>query len=171
MNAQITSWLLLLQQFDLTIIDKPRRENVVAYFLSKSVFPTGEEGMVDDQLSYEHLLAILVLTLSFSDIANYLVAAQFPPNLSSKEKRRIIRKGTPFTWIGHNIFKLCLNQILRRCVMEEEFSTSFWHVMMGLGEISLHPKEQPSRYFKLVITSPLSTKMHESIPTGVIGAR
>ena len=32
-NAQIIRWLLLLQQFDLTIIDKPRKENVVANFL------------------------------------------------------------------------------------------------------------------------------------------
>ena len=42
-NAQIIKWLLLLQQFDLTIVDKPGKENVVAYFLSRLTFPTGEE--------------------------------------------------------------------------------------------------------------------------------
>lgn len=31
-----------------------------------------------------------------------------------------MRKSAPFTWIGGNIFKLCLDQILRRCVREEE---------------------------------------------------
>lgn len=31
-NAQIFIWLLLLQQFDLTIIDKSGKENVVADF-------------------------------------------------------------------------------------------------------------------------------------------
>jgi len=31
-NAEIIRWLLLLQQFDLTIIDNPRRENVVTSF-------------------------------------------------------------------------------------------------------------------------------------------
>jgi len=41
--------------------------------------------------------------------------------LSSKEKRNIVRKSTPFTWIGGNPFKLGLDQILRRCVKEEEF--------------------------------------------------
>jgi len=48
------------------------------------------------------------------------VFAQFPPNLSSKEKSKIVRKSTPFTWIGGNLFKLGLDQIMRRCVREEE---------------------------------------------------
>ena len=34
-NARIIRWLLLLQQFDLTIVDKPGKENVVADFLSR----------------------------------------------------------------------------------------------------------------------------------------
>jgi len=87
----------LLQQFDLTIIDKPSRENIVEYFLSRLALLVGEEGMVNDQLPDEHVFAISVLSMWFSDIAKYLVAAQFPPNLSSKEKRKIIRKITPFT--------------------------------------------------------------------------
>ena len=76
--------------------------------------------MVDDQLPNEHLFAISVLSPWFVDIANYLVSAQFPPNLSSKEKGNIVRKSDPFTWIGGNLFKLRPDQILRRCVREEE---------------------------------------------------
>ena len=59
-NAHIIRWLLLLQQFDLTIVDKPRKENVVADFLSRLTLPAGEEGMVDDQLLDEHLFTISV---------------------------------------------------------------------------------------------------------------
>eukprot|EP00253_Pinus_taeda_P010605 PITA_10605 len=119
-NARIIRWLLLLQQFDLTIIDKPRKENVVANFLSRVNLPIGEEGMVDDQMLDEHLFSIPVLLLWFADIANYLVSAQFPPHLSSKENNRIVKKSTPFTWIGGNLFKLGPDQISRRCVSEEE---------------------------------------------------
>jgi len=36
------------------------------------------------------------------------------------EKRIIIRKSTPFTWIGGNLFKLGQDKIQRRCVKEEE---------------------------------------------------
>ena len=76
--------------------------------------------MVDDQLSDEHLFSISVLSRWFVDIANYLVSTQFPPNFPSKEKRKIVKKSAPFTWIGGNLFKLGPDQILRRCVREEE---------------------------------------------------
>lgn len=33
-NARVTRWLLLLQDFDITIIDKPGKDNVVEDFLS-----------------------------------------------------------------------------------------------------------------------------------------
>lgn len=118
-SAWIIRWLLLLQQFDLTIIDKPSKENFVEDFLSILMFPVGEEGMVDDQLPDEHLFVFGVLYPCFADIKNYLVSAQFPPNLSSKDKTKILRKSTPFTWIGGNLFKLGLDQILRRCAREE----------------------------------------------------
>jgi len=84
-NATIIRWFLLLQQFDLTIVDKPWKENVVVDFLSRMNLPVGEEGMVDDQLPNEHLFAISVLSPWFADIANYLVSSQFPPNFPSKE--------------------------------------------------------------------------------------
>eukprot|EP00253_Pinus_taeda_P025226 PITA_25226 len=53
--------------------------------------------MVDDQMPDEH--AISVLSPWFTDIENYLVSAQFPPHLSSKEKSNIVMKSAPFTWI------------------------------------------------------------------------
>ena len=76
--------------------------------------------MVDDQLPDEHLFAISVLSPWFADIEHCLASARFPPNLSSKEKSKIVRKSAPFTWIGGNLFKLDLDQILRIFFMEEE---------------------------------------------------
>eukprot|EP00253_Pinus_taeda_P030117 PITA_30117 len=86
-----------LQEFDLNIVDKPGKENVVAEFLFRMNLPIGEEGMVDDQVPYENLFAISVLSPWFANISNYLVSAQFPPNLPSKEKSKIVRKISPFT--------------------------------------------------------------------------
>ena len=76
--------------------------------------------MVNDQLPDEHLFSISVLSPWFAYIANYLVSTEFPPNLSSKEKRKIVRKIAPCTWIGDNLFKIGLDQILRMCVKEED---------------------------------------------------
>eukprot|EP00253_Pinus_taeda_P009163 PITA_09163 len=96
------------------------KENVVADFLSRLDSCAGEEGTVDDQIPDEHLFAISVLSPWFAYVAYYLVSAQFPPHLSSKEKRRIVRKSAPFTWIGGNLFKLGPDQMLRHCVREKE---------------------------------------------------
>jgi hypothetical protein len=60
-NGRIIRWLLLLQQFDLTILDKPGKQNVVADFLSRLTIPT-EGDMIDDHFPDEHLFAISTQT-------------------------------------------------------------------------------------------------------------
>jgi len=70
-NAHIIRWLLLLQQFDLAIVDKLGKENVVADFLFRINLPAGEEGMVDDQMPDEHLFTISILSPWFANITNY----------------------------------------------------------------------------------------------------
>eukprot|EP00253_Pinus_taeda_P028134 PITA_28134 len=45
-NARVTRWLLLLEEFDITIVDRPGKENVVADFLSR--LKTNENIPVDD---------------------------------------------------------------------------------------------------------------------------
>jgi len=128
-NGRIIRWLLLLQQFDLTIIEKLGKGNVVAYILSIPTLLVENEVMIDDQLLDEHLFSISVISSWFADIANYSVARRFPPNLSSKEKTNIVRETATFTWIGGNNFRLGPNNILRTCVREEEVFEilSSWH--------------------------------------------
>eukprot|EP00253_Pinus_taeda_P023260 PITA_23260 len=55
-NARVTRWLLLLQEFDITIVDRPGKENVVADFLSR--LKTNENIPVDDSFPDEYLFAI-----------------------------------------------------------------------------------------------------------------
>ena len=95
-NGRITRWMILLQEFDITIKDRPGKENPVADFLSRMPKPV-DAAAVEDQFPDEHLFAVLVLSPWFSDIVNYLVSAQFPPNFPYKEKSKIVRKKTLFT--------------------------------------------------------------------------
>jgi len=75
-NGRITHWNLLLQEFDITIVDKPRKDNAVADFLSRltiddSCTPT------EDYFPDEYLFAISTYSPWYADIANYHFAGKF----------------------------------------------------------------------------------------------
>ena len=90
-NARVTRWLLLLQEFDITIVYKPGKENVVAYFISRLV-NNSDNSPIEDSFPDEHLFALSTYSPWYADIANYLVAGKFPHHLSPREKRKIILK-------------------------------------------------------------------------------
>ena len=70
-HSRITRWLLLIQEFDITIVDKPMKENVFVDFLS--MMDTRDEGTpIEDSFPNEHLFTISTHTLWYVDIANYL---------------------------------------------------------------------------------------------------
>ena len=80
-NARLTRWLLLLQELDITIIDKPGKENVVADFLSR-LTNSDDSFPVEDSFPDEHLFALLAQSPWYADVANYLVAGNLPPYMS-----------------------------------------------------------------------------------------
>ena len=49
-NGRITRWLLLLEEFNITILDRSRRENLVVDFLSRINNDNGDPIHVDDSL-------------------------------------------------------------------------------------------------------------------------
>ena len=90
----MTIFLLLLQEFNVTIVDRQGKSNVVADFLSR-LDNLGEATPVNDDFLDEHIFAMstyspwfAMSTCSpwFSDIANYLVTGKTPPHLSAREK-------------------------------------------------------------------------------------
>ena len=95
-NGRVTRWLLLLQEFDITIKDHPRRENVVANFLS--IVPKSDEPLVvDDQFLDEHLFVVAVKTPWYANVANYLVVGKLPRHLTSKEHKLIVQRNARFS--------------------------------------------------------------------------
>ena len=70
-NPRVTRWLLLLQEFDITIIERPRKENVVADFLSRL---TNNDDSLPVEYSFtdEHLFAVSAHSPWYTDVANYL---------------------------------------------------------------------------------------------------
>lgn len=118
-SSRVTRWLLLLQEFNITIVDRPEKSNVVADFLSRLDNP-GEATPVNDDFPDEHLFAVSTDSLWFVDISNYLVTGKTPPHLSAREKRSIVQKSVAYSWIQRDLFYTGLDLIIRRCVREEE---------------------------------------------------
>ena len=84
-SDRVTQWLLLLQEFNITTIDKPGKENLVAYFLSQLTHD-GKNIPVDDDFPDEHLFSIAVKMPWFAYIANYLATSKIPIHLPKHEK-------------------------------------------------------------------------------------
>lgn len=80
-KARLIRWILLLQEFDLTIKDKKGVENVVADHLSCLEFTNEDTNLpIREAFLDENLFAILFHTPWYADIANYLVSRQIPSN-------------------------------------------------------------------------------------------
>ncbi len=80
-NARVIIWLLLLQEFDITIIDRPSKENVVFYFVSR-LNVNDDNSPIYDSFLDEHLFPISSHSPWYANIINYLVAGKVPPHLS-----------------------------------------------------------------------------------------
>lgn len=63
---------------------------------------------------------INVHTPWYADLENYLAANKIPSHFSPKDKRLLVEKSFNFSWIGDSLFYTGRDQILRRCVREDE---------------------------------------------------
>jgi hypothetical protein len=123
-TGRITRWLLLLQEFNITIVDRPGKENVVADFLSR-IPQDSTDIPVNDNFPDENLFAVAVKTPWFADTANYLATGRLPAHLSTPQKKRIIQQSAYYSWVGSDLFYTSPDMIIRRCVREYEIPDIF----------------------------------------------
>ena len=102
-NGRVTQWLLLLQEFNITVIDRPGKENIVADFLSRIQHEDATK-IVDDTFPDEHLFAVSVHTFWFVDIAKYLGTGKLPNQFSPHEKHHIIVQSSNYSWVDNDLF-------------------------------------------------------------------
>ncbi len=84
-SRRLARWLLVMQEFGITIIDKPGKANVVADFLS-CLQTLDDPGAIEDSFPDEHLFLLLAQNPWYVDITNYLTTGKTPPHFSTKEK-------------------------------------------------------------------------------------
>eukprot|EP00253_Pinus_taeda_P014993 PITA_14993 len=107
------------EEFDITIKDRPSKENPVADFLLR-IPKSIETAAVEDQFPDEHLFDVTVRTPWYADVANYLAVGKLPKHLTPQERKQIVQKSTRFSWIGGYLFHIGADMQIRRCIREDE---------------------------------------------------
>jgi len=118
-SRRVTRWLILLQDFNITIVERPGKSNVVVDFLSRLDNP-GEVTPNNDDFPDEHIFSMSIDSPWFADIANYLVTGKTPPYLSTREKWSIVQKSVAYSSIQGDLFYTGPDLIICKCVREEE---------------------------------------------------
>ena len=93
---------------------------MVADHLSRLVPTTTSEGLpIGDSFPDEQLFA-LVCCPWFTDIVNYLVTEQIPPQWTSQQKRKFLVDIKKYYFDDPYLFKYCSDQLMRRCVSNDD---------------------------------------------------
>ena len=137
-KPRLLRWILLLQEFDLEIRDKKGVENVVADHLSRLVLSDSVETTpIKDTFPDEQLFEMSYQPW-FADIVNYLAAGRIPSHWTPQDKRKFFTEVRNFFWDDPYLFKYCPDQIIRRCVPDNEQTSviSFCHSYACGGHFS-----------------------------------
>jgi hypothetical protein len=85
-KARLVRWILLLQEFDITIKDKKGTKNVVADHLSRLTTDLKFDiTPINDYFPDESLLSVSTMPW-FSNIVNFLVSGQLPAHWRTQDK-------------------------------------------------------------------------------------
>ncbi|GKB45861.1 reverse transcriptase domain-containing protein [Tanacetum coccineum] len=125
-KARLLRWVLLLQEFDFDVVDTKGAENLAADHLSRLENPHENEldpKEINEKFPLETLSSIAVLDAStpwFADIANYHAGNFVIKGMSSQQKRKFFKDVKHYFWEDPFLFKICADQVIRRCVFGKE---------------------------------------------------
>ncbi|GJR13433.1 reverse transcriptase domain-containing protein [Tanacetum coccineum] len=126
-KARLLRWVLLLQEFDFSVIDTKGAENYAADHLSRLENPY--ENVFDPKEINETFPLETLNTVTshddqntpwFADIANYHAGNFLIKGMSTQQKRKFFKDIKHYFWDDPYLFRTCADQIIRRCVFGEE---------------------------------------------------
>ncbi|KAL5579626.1 hypothetical protein UlMin_012068 [Ulmus minor] len=120
-KSRLIRWVLLLQEFDLEIRDRKGTENQVADHLSRLEQNQESSEVINETFPDEQLFFLTQTQLPwYADFVNYLVSGMLPPDLTYQQKKRFLHDVKFYHWDEPFLFKLCADQMIRRCIPKEE---------------------------------------------------
>ncbi|XP_056845060.1 uncharacterized protein LOC130496730 [Raphanus sativus] len=143
-KPRLLRWILLLQEFDLEIRDKPGVENGVADHLSRLKIECGvpiDEGLPEEQImaigavmaacetgrKLEEVKATEEKEPWYADLVNYLATGKEPLNLVGYAKKKFFKDVKRYYWDEPYLYILCKDQLYRRVVANEEVEGILTH--------------------------------------------
>ncbi|KAL0401769.1 UNVERIFIED_CONTAM: Enzymatic polyprotein [Sesamum latifolium] len=127
-KPRLIRWILLLQEFDLTIKDRKESENLIADHLSRLIREE-DDTPICDSFPGERLFKMQGMVPWYSVIVNYLVARASPPDLSRAQIDKVKSEEKYYVWDDPYLWRFCADQVVRRCVPNDENNSvlSFCH--------------------------------------------
>ncbi|KAK9042651.1 hypothetical protein V6N11_017718 [Hibiscus sabdariffa] len=127
-KPRLIRWILLLQEFDLEIRDRKGAENQIADHLSRLENKSDCESNIEIKENFldEKILSATTIPW-YADIVNFLVSGVLPHELSSQGRKKFRHDARYYFWDEPYLFKQCADQLLWRCVPEEEQKDILFH--------------------------------------------
>ncbi|GKA48064.1 reverse transcriptase domain-containing protein [Tanacetum coccineum] len=125
-KPRLMRWILLLQEFDVIIRDKKGAENLAADHLSRLENPHQdkfENKEITETFPLETRGSIALHVDStpwFADFANYHAGNFVVKVMSSQQKNKFFKDVKHYFWDDPFLFKICADQVIRRCVHDKE---------------------------------------------------
>ncbi|GJX48111.1 reverse transcriptase domain-containing protein [Tanacetum coccineum] len=126
-KPRLLRWILLLQEFDVVIRDKKGAENLAADHLSRLENPHQSELEKKEITETFPLETLGMVTFRgddnapwFADFANYHAGNFVIKGMSSQQKRKFFKDVKHYFWDDPFLFKICVDQVIRRCVHGKE---------------------------------------------------
>ncbi|GJU93449.1 reverse transcriptase domain-containing protein [Tanacetum coccineum] len=126
-KARLLWWVLLLQEFKFKVIDTKGAENIAADHLSRLENPyenVFDRKEINETFPLETLNMVTFRgdssTPWFADYANYHAGNFIVKGMSSQQKNKFFKDVKHYFWDDPYLFKICADQVIRRCVAGQE---------------------------------------------------
>jgi transposase InsO family protein len=121
LSGRLARWVLLLQEFDFTIVVRPTKSHGNADHISR-LEPYTLESLkpLNDEFPDANLFEVDIIFPDYVDIINYLKTSQIPIGYNTNQVRALVRRSGPYTLLGETLYKQGHDGVLRRCVNPSE---------------------------------------------------
>nr|GEW59272.1 hypothetical protein [Tanacetum cinerariifolium] len=126
-KARLLRWVLLLQEFDFKVLDTKGAENLAADHLSRLANPYEnvlDPKEINETFPLETLSMVIFHGDSnapwFADFANYHAGNFIIKGMTSQQKNKFFKDVKHYFWDDPFLFKICADQVIRRCVHGKE---------------------------------------------------